>query len=657
MNRHLSTRRLSLAVAAAALALAPAHAVAQISCGNPDIGAVAGAMPTAGLTEAWVDPINGNDGTGVVNDRTLPFFTIAAAQSAISSSGGISAANRGLVHLDPGIYSPTTNFEPLPVTMSEFIDIQGVGAKQVIIRGGGENRRTIFFPWVEDDTCDCGTTNLSEILVDFSSLVDSSYDEMLDAVTLQGGDVQVFAETEIRDIDGRVSNCIFDMLDNPEEGYGAPFFGVLMVHLSLGEGEGYRDVRLNIFNNTFVQSWDPSGGAGEPQFSAANDSVAICDVNDPRCGTGAGDFNTTLRGVGNPSIQNNVIRAFDPTPPTALMGIDDTDVSCVFCSNVGATNAFDLGAVAGGNPTVSANGLTFCSNVTGALPLPVFIAGAPLNPNAQTGGFDPAFVGETLSSVSGGIIPATHARDWRILQDSVLVNQGSAPLTGLMLAANGTLHIDLACSPQSSFDFDGEYWGNQRIEIDPLAAVGSAARVDIGYDEASVMIECAMANDSIVHRVAATPQYGPFTGLGLRLFVYPQSAPGATDFHMIFGTQTVLSTLAGGFTGYSQFPPSVGGTPGGLTGPLTSTGSAPFDQLWLDLATSFFLNTVPLGALTPVPFVSAYDGSAHSLSLGIHFLPTTGFGANYLAEQGGYLPAAGPNAGLILSSNLQVSHE
>jgi len=122
------------------------------------------------------------------------------------------------------------------VVMTDFVDIQGVGAKQVVLRGDGSQLRPlgVFFPW-SDDSCTCGMGGVqAEVLVDFSFADEPTYDEMIDGVTFQGGDVQVYAETELHDLDGRVSNCIFDMLHNPFEGYGAPTFGVLMVHVFLG---------------------------------------------------------------------------------------------------------------------------------------------------------------------------------------------------------------------------------------------------------------------------------------------------------------------------------------------------------------------------------------------------------------------------------------
>jgi hypothetical protein len=433
-------------VAALALAAFGQNARAQLTCGTPSVGG-------AGFTEVWVNPQFGFGNDANPGTQAAPFRTIQRAMLFMGTPPTpLGINNQGLIHLMHGIYSAATNSETFPITMLDFVNIQGAGAKQVVLRGSQLQNQTVFFP-TDAGSCTCGSRVQAEVLVDFSQLSDTSYDEMLDAVTLQSGNVQVYAESFQYPIYGRISNCIFDMLDNFVEGYAPPAFGILMVHRWVpGEKEPghYEDVPLNVFNNTFVQSWDPVPFAGgEPLFSAAGNSVAICDVVDPRCDLGShGDFNTGLRGVGNPNIQNNLIRAHDATPPTALMGIDDSDVTCVVCTQPGRSNAFDPAAVGGSNGS-------FCSTVIGAFPLPRAVPAGLLNPNARTGGIDPTFVGEVLSSVGG--ISILNARDWRILHDSVLVDAGSGPALGALVAANGTAYVDAACTPSSSFDFDGEY--------------------------------------------------------------------------------------------------------------------------------------------------------------------------------------------------------
>ena len=526
MKQGLRPLLLGCQVAAAALSL---QALASAQCPTPNIGATVTSppVPQPGLTEVWVDPINGNDATGIVGDGTQPFLTATTAlnqlQLALTASGGASAANRGLVHLDAGIYSLTTNGETFPIVMSDFVDIQGIGAKQTVLRGTADATVEAFRP-LTDSSCNCGVRDQNIVLVDFSDAIDDEYDEMIDGVTFQGADIQVYAEAREHAIDGRISNCVFDLLDGPNSegvGYAGPDFGILMVHAVQSDGGGgpkgdptdppgtgdptdppiggdptdppgtgddgnggvsYNDVRLHVFNNTFVQSWDRDGFVDpEPDVSAADTSVAICDVNDPACGSANPDPNPLLRGVGNPNIQNNLIRAFDDTPPIALMGIDNADVTCAVGTRLGATNAFDPAAVAGpGIPFPS--GLAFCSTIVGALPTVVTdtASGLALNPNGRTGGQDPAFVGEALAVSIPGLLPAGNGRDWRLIASSIYADDGTLPIlaTGILGAANGTQHTDLNCAPQSSFDLDGEYWGNDRVAASPLLAVGSAALVD-----------------------------------------------------------------------------------------------------------------------------------------------------------------------------------
>jgi hypothetical protein len=249
---------------ATALGVLHLGAQAQLTCGVPNVGATVTIPPTPqpGLTEAWVDPINGNDATAVVDDATLPFLTATAALAAVSGSiGGGGPTNRGLLHLNAGIYSLLTNGETFPLVMVDWIDIQGVGAKQTILRGTPFDATISAFQPLSDPTCTCGQRVQSRVLVDFSLADNAGYAEMIDGVSFQDSDIQVYAESIQHHLQGRVSNCIFDMFENPDEGYLPPFFGILMVHRWVqdtkgdptdpvdppGDGEGggpglYRDV-------------------------------------------------------------------------------------------------------------------------------------------------------------------------------------------------------------------------------------------------------------------------------------------------------------------------------------------------------------------------------------------------------------------------------
>lgn len=622
-----------------ALLFAAARVEAQLPCGTP---AINGAPY---VYEMWVDPVIGDDTTALINDPTLPAKTIRAAitrlksQSMSSPLGPLGLNNQGLVHVDPGIYSRSTTLEVLPIVMEDWIDVQGVGAKQVVVRGDHTQLSSIFYP---DSDCDCGELVDREVIFDFSRLRDTQYAEMLDGVTLQGGDVQLYVGPE-REVDGRVSNCVFDMLENDSEetfNVRGPEFGILMVHtydVELKQEEKYWDIRLHVLNNTFVQSWDPvPSEEGEPAFSARDDSVAICDVNDPNCfGTGEVDPQTRLRGVGNPNIQNNLIRAFDPTPATALMGIDLSDVSCAIGTTLGPTNAFDPASFGNSNGR-------FCSLVLGNDPVPRTTAGGVLlNPNVRTGGVDPTFVGEFLTSQTGGAIASTFGRDWRLMPDSILADEGTAPvLVGfdmVLEAANLTRHVDLACTAASSFDFDGEVYGNPRLHPSPLAGAAAPPNPDIGFDEIGFLVDSASINDTVRYNALT-----PITPFGAHIYIQPRVAGSPlADFSTISGVPTALPL----------FPPTAWTViPGSAVPPVNGGGffAAPYDWLWLAAGPAVVL--VPFGPQTAFPYVSLYDATAHICT--VTLIPAFNAGV-YIAQQGFYVPGGGPNAGLNLLTNEQ----
>lgn len=655
-----------------ALTLASGVAVAQtpLPCGSPAIGGPP-------YTTAWVDATIGNDATAVPGIPNRPFQSITAAVSTLATALGIpGATNRGLVVVGPGIYSTNTTGEQFPITMVDWIDVQGIGAKQTVVLGTGAapiaNR--FFLPIPQTGSCDCGTRSAPvEVLFDFSGLTNLSYDEMLDGFTLQGGDVQVYAESMHNAIRGRISNCLFDELMYP--GAQTPLFGILMVHPWLGATYvdpshvditepkcdpeflmlptaggsiemGYADVFLNVFNNTFIQSWipDPITMVGAQQSSPSN--VAICDVNDPMCsGPGAADPNTTLRGVGNPNIQSNLIRCFAPsaTAPTSLMGIDASDTTAAIGTNPGPTNAFDPATVAGSN-------VAFCSQILGLAPTPRVVNSNPnsalvvtgpytLNPNTLATpipvAIDPGFIGEAMTAL--GAIPLTAGRDWRLVPDSMYQNAGTRPsaTTSILRAANFTQHFDLACSPSSSFDFDGDGYGNPRSQ--PIASVSqnganpATFEADIGFDETTVLVDAGTGNDSVAHSNLATiaavaPWITlPNAGVGTHIYVY-----AAQGFHTVMAPTPVAPPVV---------PFSI--WPGAVSPAFFMPGFSPsFDVQWV----SPFVPPVVLVPITPVVpllYASPFDGTNHQY--GVDVQPSVSAG-NYVAEQALFVPTVGPNA-------------
>ncbi|MAE29507.1 MAG: hypothetical protein CMJ87_11095 [Planctomycetes bacterium] len=469
----------------AALYLSPTSAALQGGLGNNGI------LGGAPYIESWVDPVRGSDLTGTIGQASLPFSTLGAAIAAVSNVGP-SLANPGLVHANPGLYVN----ELLPVTMAEFVHVQGTDARSCVLRGDmtgvPQTPFSPFMPYVNQTPANTP----SEILVDFSGLTDSSFVEMFDGFTLRGGDIQVFADTAAGEIDGCVSNCVFDMLDwslptgtPPGTLLPGPDFGVLMVHIWNGPLEPpfdapYPDIRLHILNNTFISKWFVNAPSNAPMetVSATSTNVAICDVNDPR----PGDPDTALRGVGNPNIQNNLIRG----ETMALLGIDASDTQVNSLIKGSLSNAFDPNLAAGMNHR-------YASAVQGALPMPV------INPNPKTGGSDPAFVGEMLTSYF--TLPMSLGRDWRLLPDSPMVGLGVAPKAGRLQAANGTAYIETGRIPDSSFAWDGEGYGNLRIR----------GGVDLGFDESDTLIVCGYPNDTRdLSPGSAFPGAGTTAGVG-----------------------------------------------------------------------------------------------------------------------------------------------
>ncbi|MFK7960008.1 MAG: hypothetical protein AB8G96_05725 [Phycisphaerales bacterium] len=456
------------------------------------------------FVDAWVDPCVGDDATGVVGDRTQPFATVQRAITELRFAG-VSPANPGLVHCNPGIYGPVSaggNGEPLPIQLRDNVSLQGTGAKRTVIRGDGSDRVNgrFFQPLPFGNT-----RPLAEALVDATFLVDPGYDEFVDGFTFQGGDIQVYAETEAHDVHFAVSNCAFDMLEASPDLVEAglmlptPAFGVLMVHtfdLALFQKPemrvpidimsettiepGYWDIWCHLLNNTFIQAWRPDddelvamGGAG---------SVAICDVantvvNDPQFPKADPDPNPVYRGVGNPNIQNNLIRGSGTDGGAwAMLGIDQSDTTVVVGTVPAgtATNAFDPQFVGGNNGR-------FTSQIIGVNPPTALIPDPQAANPTGLPQADPAFVGEWLTKDRN--LGLGQGRDWRLLPGSALADLGAAPLNNAQLmAANGTMYLQGPAAtrlPEWAFDFDGEHWGNVRFQ---------GANPDIGFDETDLTV-------------------------------------------------------------------------------------------------------------------------------------------------------------------------
>ncbi|MFG0319669.1 MAG: hypothetical protein ACF8XB_20520, partial [Planctomycetota bacterium JB042] len=537
--------------------------------------------------QAWVDPTFGNGGGGTVSvngvpaaANAIPFLTIGAAIGAIAGASGaggnptLSAANTGLVHCMPGIYSPLTNGEPLPIQMVDFISLQGTaGARGSIVVGfqtqpyGGPGVLPgvagIYLPTVPNSR----STQL-EVLVDGSGLTDL-FPEMIDGFTFRGGHVQLYLETELTSVAWTISNCVLDMLNlAPEPATSllpvtpipGPWFGLLQV-ADYNVNPAYNGVRTNFLNNTVVMGWQGGPDAAAATATCLPGAVGTCDVTDPLNNPAYPPFGpdplVRQSGLSPMNVQNTIYRTL-PTQAgsgtMAMIGVDQTDTSVGVGSRVGSTDAFDatlVGATSGVLPTPPGSPPPFSSTVpTGANPVP-WIDVNPLNPPGASGlARDPAFVGEFLSrQPTANAVDAT-LRDWRILPASLYVDAGSAPnAAGLLIAANG---IAFYANPAAvnallnSFDFDGEGYGNARIAVSPVALVGPAGPVDIGFDEASnLTLARSHGNDSIAHNTSAPAVTYP-------LAVGPGQAP-----------RTLLVPGAGSLTLYNRLVPVLSG--GGVT--------------------------------------------------------------------------------------------
>lgn len=439
----------------------------------------------------YVDPVNGDDSTGT-GSVSAPFRTLDVA--IVATDAALGGVGQGLVYAMPGVYSEATNNEILPVTMYDRVHVSGIGAKECVLRGGGSNWTTLpgnfnFLPTVVPGPgLIVGSHMPFEIGVHFGDTFEEGDSESsIENFTFQGCDVQVYfrGEAETR---GRVSNCLFDMRDVPDELQG-PDFGALIVN-AVDSPAGvpvYFEMRVKLFNNTFIQATQLGDGTIQ---SAVPQNVAICDTNDPAPGSSVEDPTTFLFGISKPSIQNNLIRDLPGHKRTAFLGIDRSDTRVTIATTPGATNAFDPSTLGGADPTG-----TYASAILGSTPI------AKVN----TAVSDPAFVGELLGQINAAAsLPFTTIRDFRLMPDSPLLGRGSSPKPnlcyGVFKAGNGTIYTDrvLGTWEHGSFDWDGEGHGNFRT----VGIRTPTAETDIGFDEVDTLIVAgSYGNESKSHNL------------------------------------------------------------------------------------------------------------------------------------------------------------
>jgi hypothetical protein len=584
--------------------------------------------PQFAYHEAWVDPNYGSDLTGSIDNASLPYGTLNEAIRDLWSHADLAAGtHQGIVHGLPGLYStagtPGINAQTFPIEMKEGVHIQGTGAKECVLRvGESEGNTTVFWPLA---TGIVGQAR--DVAVDYSvSYISSGLDhgstaELFDGFTIQGADIQVYAETEISAL-GRVSNCVFDMRNGGDEELAGPSFGFLTVSIWFGDnGIQYPPNSFHILNNTFVQGWKWGPGT-ESVDLALPQNVAICDVNvpDPPTGTFV-DPNPLQRGVGNHSIQNNVIRCL-PSPVfrrTSFLGVDTGDTSVVGGAN---TNAFGLG-LAGGLDLTG----TFSSAIGPAG------LGTPPAPRVNTLVNDPAFVGEMIASRH-----SVRSRDFRLLPSSPLRDVGVAPTpqpgcASTLTAANLTAHTEYA-GPLSgetwrpaTFDFDGEVHGNRRV-------IGST--VDIGMDEIDVFVvaEC-YGNDTKSHNLPWDPTITPAipTGVPQRSMIFPTSGTALIGLFAF--------TFTPGFA-WDSGPDPLTHPPGTVALPTVFVPGWP--------ATYMFPSLIQTVTVNPATWTNWIDGSLESF--GEQRITVVEGGAYYFNEQAYFAPTSGAP----VMSNLQFEY-
>lgn len=537
------------------------------------------------LIEVWVDPVRGVDPSSTqppthqvspINNPSGPTKTIQAAidiafKHLVLHYHPLSNPDQeALVHLMPGIYGPGTipsggvgNGELFPISMRDRVHVRGVNARRCVIRGADwqqddqawfDHLTTVFWPIA--GTCNFVDPNFPTLDAGFRKkqvLVDYTWSgarphpslgiefvpwepgtaELLEAVTLQGGDVQVlfgFDPEEPMFLHGTVANCLFDMRSGlPTENgqqLGGPSMGLMVqtswiddLHLPPDAtgitGEGYISQEVHVVGNTFLMAERLYNGTQNSWLQAAPGAAAVLDTGYPICGGGDTD---NQKGVNRLGLQNNLFRthtggAAKDDDRMAMVGVSsddamldlgalsvDTNSYCIDRSG-DATEApqdfehtFESPAVAlspSGSVTLGTGEVVTLWN--GSPPTPPASV-APTTPAVAlwdgNGGlgtqYDPLFVGEYLRTIS----PALPSyRDFRLLPGSPMQNMGR--WTGTSIFDNGDVFDENECETLRVSTWDHEAYGNPRI-VD--------SHPDIGFDEVHLGVMAgSYANHSYSH--------------------------------------------------------------------------------------------------------------------------------------------------------------
>lgn len=563
----------------------------------------------------YVDPTFGSDlagGGGAANPFRTVTFAVANMNMATT------------VHLHPGIYSPVTNGETFPVRLPAGVNLQSAGADKVVWIGdqsapyaGPQHFPQAVGIFLPTSPADGARDANQEVLLDLSFAQSGA---VVEGITFRGGNVQVYKEWETFG-SVRIQNCVFDMLDQPDDpnhdprfrNVGGPMFGVLSVGTWDWHNAMYHNGEIEFIHNTVVMAWQPDPDDGDP-VTALDGAVGFCDVNDPASIYGPpiiSDPDTTLRAINDHLIVNNIFRTVEPqtgSATRAMLGVDGADTFVFTGTQLGDSNAFDANLVGGNTMPGGAVQWIFWSAVPAPLQFPTPVI--DVNTSAP-GGRDGAFVGEYISrtywSDPNRGQNDRFVRDWRLLPASPYKELGTAPVAEgaqqIIRVSNGMTYID-PVGRSSVFDWDGEEFGNPRIASDPQnpAYYGEP---DLGFDEASNLIVArGNANDSVAHSdftqrflVANGIAYPDGVGVGqdqreiivpgagtLTISVEEMTIPAPPPIMTTeWPTLSAPGAFLGGFLGYDRYYLLGANTIGPVSVPTTAvTGYlAPYDPTGL----------------------------------------------------------------------------
>jgi hypothetical protein len=530
----------------------------------------------AGATDAWVNPQTGSD-PGVLGDVTHPFKTLHAAIDALRF-----ASLTGVVRAMPGTYSdaPGYNDEQFPLRLQPGISLQGVGAKECVLRrtvaadpARIDESETVVLPRLPFT----GAREQVYPIISTSQVLNSGPDVFIEGFTFQGGQIQIVSWAEDEQY-VRIDNCVFDLRTGGAEDLHGPDFGILLVPIWDVHTipPSYPVLRYNILNNTFIQGFRWGASPGDRDTCTPR-CVALCNSNDPALWAPGKDLPLQIRGVSPLSVQNNVFRSLPNGNGTAMLGIDYADARVAFGTRLDNTNAFDPADVGGTSKDSSWRSDT---------PLfgpaqPVIVIDKDTAPR-----IDPGFVGEMISQTQTGLAHLP-VRDWRLLPNSPLKDLGSSPLLDpstnklTLRAVSGTEHLETQLSPDGAFDWDGEGHGGPRI----VPATGG--EVDLGFDEIDeLIIAGCYGNDSKSHGK-------PFD---------PSIAPGNFD-------RTYITRRAATLTLYSTSVLMVSGTAWAISPGTTNGLPAGGGTLYLDPS---LMLTTALGAIPSFNWTNPIDSAVHT---------------------------------------------